>query len=96
MLDFLIVTIVLSFFGFVFYEMHMYSGGLMHKNGDIRKYVKTYIHDGKVIKKEEVLQQYVKEYGYGYWSDLETTDRVIEVKDIEYFKDCEKKGYSYV
>jgi hypothetical protein len=66
----------------------------MPKHGDIRKVVKHYIHDGKVIEKKDYLQFYnvwweggLFSEKEGFWKTIEVVDDVIEVKDLAKVKE---------
>ena len=65
----------------------------MPKHGEVRKLIKYFVHDNKVIDKDERLQSYHK-WG-GYWSNVDSETRVIEVKDLEMFKKYGKEEYLY-
>lgn len=69
----------------------------MPHNGEIRKFTKVFIHDDKVIKRQEKLQRYYVWYnGFftqkGSWEDIDEESKVVEVRDLDYFKKMEKEG----
>jgi formylmethanofuran dehydrogenase subunit A len=82
---FLIVGLVATIAGISYLSADKISRLEYEKMGkEIRQLRKTYIHDGKVVGTDTVLEERCGKSDY--WFEVEPSHRVIEVQDMDMFK----------